>query len=415
MKKTYTFWTAFIFMVGCLTLGTQMIPAARAAEPIIFGGVIDHTGPTNTIGPFVSGGVNDYVKLINKKGGIDGHPIKIYERDHKYKVPLAVEAYEEYKQKGMLGFLSYGTPITYGLTPKYMADKIPGFTPGFGRADATDGRVWPYVFPIAATYWSQAGASVKFVLDQWKKEGKSGKPKIAYLYFDNPAGREPLPIFEKIQKVEGFQFKTWAIPSPGIEQGAQVLDIAKRYKADWVITHIFGRGPSVSIKEFKRIGFPLDRVISFVWGAAESDAIAAGWKTAQGYYGIQFAGVGADFPVNKEIIKMYGGKKPKAMDISVYYNRGILWVGIPIEGARLALQKFGYPLTGEKLRKGIEMIKDFTMGGLLPPLNITPADHEGGGWVKVYQVKGEKFVPVTDWFHGYRDLVQKAVAESAKK
>lgn len=412
MKKVSVLWIALLFSAFCVGAG---LSTARAAEPIIIGGVIDQTGATNTIGPFVSAGANDYVKLINSKGGIDGHPIKFYERDHKYKVPLAVEAYEEFKAKGITAFLSYGTPITYALTPKYMADKIPGLTPGFGRADATDGRVWPYVFPIAATYWSQAGAAVKFVLDQWRKEGNKGMPKIAYLYYDNPAGREPLPIFKRIQAKEGFKFRTWAIPPPGVEMGAQVLDIAKRYKADWVITHIFGKGPSVSIKEFRRVGFPINRMISFVWGDAESDAIAAGWKNAQGYYGIQFAGVGTDFPINKEIIKMYGGKKPKAMDISVYYNRGILWIGVPIEGARLALEKLGPPLTGEKVKMGMEMIARFTMGGLLPPLNITPEDHEGGGWVKVYQVKGKKFVPVTDWFHGYRDIVQQVVAESSRK
>lgn len=415
MKKRFTLWTAFLFLGLYLVLGGILTASTQATEPIVIGGVIDITGPTNTIGPYVSAGVNDYIKLINSKGGVDGHMIKFYERDHKYKVPLAVEAYEEFKAKGITAFLSYGTPVAYGLTPRYMKDKIPGLTPGFGRADATDGRVWPYVFPIAASYWSQAGAAVKFVLDQWKKEGKPGKPKIAYMYYDNPAGAEPLPILKKIQEREGFKMRTFAIPPPAIEQGAAVLDITTRFKADWVISHFFGRGPSVAVKELKRAGFPINRLISFVWGHSESDAIAAGWKTAEGYYGIQFAGVGTDFPVHKEIIKMYGGKRPKAMDISVYYNRGILWIGIPIEGARLALKKFGPPLTGEKMRKGLEMIKDFTMGGLLPPLNIVPEDHEGGGWVKIYQIKGGKMVAVTDWFHGYRDIVQAEVAKSGKK
>ena len=38
--------------------------------------------------------------------------------------------------------------------------------------------------------------------------------------------------------------------------GAQVLDIAQRYRADFVIAHLFGGAPAVSIKEFKRIGYP---------------------------------------------------------------------------------------------------------------------------------------------------------------
>ena len=29
---------------------------------------------------------------------------------------------------------------------------------GYGRTDAADGRVFPYVFPLITTYWSQATA-----------------------------------------------------------------------------------------------------------------------------------------------------------------------------------------------------------------------------------------------------------------
>ena len=59
--------------------------------------------------------------------------------------------------------------------------------------------------------------------------------------------------------------------------------------------------------------------------------------------------------------------------------------------------------TGEDVKKGFEQIKDFTLGGLVPPLKVTPADHEGGGWVQIFQVKGGKFVKETEWFQAYRD------------
>ena len=49
------------------------------------------------------------------------------------------------------------------------------------------------------------------------------------------------------------------MPPPGVEMGAQVLDITQRYQPDFVISHLFGRSPSVAIKELKRVGFPLSR------------------------------------------------------------------------------------------------------------------------------------------------------------
>jgi branched-chain amino acid transport system substrate-binding protein len=62
-------------------------------------------------------------------------------------------------------------------------------------------------------------------------------------------------------------------------------------------------------------------------------------------------------------------------------------------------------VTGEKVKKGYELMKNFDLQGFLPPLTITPNDHEGGGWVRLYQVKGKEWVPATDWFRGYRDIV----------
>ena len=63
----------------------------------------------------------------------------------------------------------------------------------------------------------------------------------------------------------------------------------------------------------------------------------------------------------------------------------------------------------------MEAVKGLTLGGLLPPLEVTPADHEGGGWVQIWQVKGGKLVKTKDWFQGYRPVIQKHIAADASK
>jgi branched-chain amino acid transport system substrate-binding protein len=407
-----------LMMAACMALAT--LATAATKEPIVLGGECDRTGPTQLVGVNLCHGVLDYVKLVNKKGGVAGRPIKYLEIEHGYEVPRAVEAYETMKGQGAVVMLDYGTPIVYALTPRHMADSIPGITPGFGRADSADGKRFPYIFPLAASYWSQGAAAVKFALDDWKKAGKQPKDlKLAYVFYDNPAGREPIPTLERLAKQESFQLRTFAVPPPGLEMSAAALDIARRYRADWVIAHLFGRSPSVSIKEFNKVGYPLDRVISLVWGAGEVDIDAAGWDIAQGYLGMQYAGVGQDFPVIQEIKKMYqeeGQAPPEPLQkASVYYNRGVFNVALMVEAVRLALEKFGEPVTGEKVKQGFESIKDFTLGGIVPPMAVTEEDHEGGGWVRIYQVKDKKWVPVTDWFTGYREVVWELVKEAAAK
>ena len=71
--------------------------------------------------------------------------------------------------------------------------------------------------------------------------------------------------------------------------------------------------------------------------------------------------------------------------------------------------------TGVDTKAGFEKISNFTLGGLVPPLKITPTDHEGGGLVQIWQVKGGKFEKVTDWFSAYPDVIAKHTKEAAAK
>ena len=47
---------------------------------------------------------------------------------------------------------------------------------------------------------------------------------------------------------------------------------------------------------------------------------------------------------------------------------------------------------------------------MVPPLTVTREDHEGGGWVQVWTVKGGKLVKDGDWFQAYRDVIKKHLA-----
>jgi len=395
-----------------------MPAASQSKNEIVIGVQCDRTGATQIVGTILCPGFHDYIALINPKGGIDGHKINALEVDHEYKVPPAVESYERFKKEGAVSIAVYGTPQIYALAAKLTEDRIPGTSPGFGSAAAADGTRYPYIFPIAATYWSQGAAAVDFVKKQFNGNLK-GK-KIAYIFYDNPAGREPIQVLEDLASKEGFQLKEFAVPPPGVEMGAQVLDIAQRYHADFVIAHLFGGAPAVSIKEFKRVGYPLRKVVSFVWGSAEANIDAAGgFAVAEGYYTMQFAGVGTDYPVLNEIREMYkkqGKPAPKEMASTVFYNRGVLVAALHVEAIRNALK--AHPdgkITGADVKAGFEKINNFTLEGLVPPLKVTATDHEGGGLVQIWQVKGGKFVKVTDWFSAYPDVVAKHIKEAGTK
>ena len=384
-------------------------PMAQEKE-LVFGLQCDRTGATQTVGLFLCPGYHDYISLLNSKGGVEGYKIRVIEIDNEYKVPPAMEAHERFKKEGAVLHSLYGTPQTAALTKKLEEDKMLGTSPGFGSAAAADGKRFPYLFPLAASYWSQAAAAIDFAKKQLGGSLK-GK-KIAYLYFDNPAGKEPLEVLADLSKLEGFEMRTFAVPSPGVEMGAQVLDITARFKPDFVVTHLFGRSPSVSVKELKGKGYPLSKVVSLVWGASEADIKAAGgFAAAEGYHTLQFAGVGTDFQVIKDINAMYkaqGKDPPSQQETSVFYNRGVMIAALHVEAARNAIKaKGGAKPNTVDVKNGMESIKGFTLGGMVPPMQLTPEDHEGGGWVQVWTVKGGKLVKNGDWFRSYRDVINK--------
>jgi branched-chain amino acid transport system substrate-binding protein len=416
MKRYLAIATALILAAGSLLTGAPS--SAQSKGEVVIGMQCDRTGATQVVGTVYCPGSHDYIALVNSKGGVEGRTIKAIEIDHEYKVPPGVEAYERHKKEGAVTMMIYGTPHIYALAAKLTEDRIPGTSPGFGSAAAADGQRYPYIFPVAATYWSQGAAAADFAKKQLGGSLK-GK-KIAYIFYDNPAGREPIDLLADIAEKEGFQLRTFAVPPPGVEMGAQVLDIAQRFRADFVIAHLFGGAPQVSIKEFKRVGYPLRKVVSFVWGAAEANIEGAGgFGVAEGYYAMQFAGVGGDYPVLNEIRAMYkkqGKEPPKEMASTVYYNRGVVHAALHVEAIRNALKaKPDGKITGADVKAGFEKISNFTLGGLVPPLKITPTDHEGGGLVQIWQVKGGKFEKATDWFAAYQDIVGKHIKEHGAK
>lgn len=390
--------------------------SAMGQKEIVLGLQCDRTGAAQVVGVNLCPGYHDYVALVNASGGVEGRKLKVIEIDHEYKVTLAVESYERHKKEGAVIIGLLGTPQTQALMQRLNEDRMPATAPGFGPALAADGAKHPYVFPIAATFWSQAAGAVHFIKQQLNGSyGSLMGRKIAYLFFDNPAGREPLPVLEDLARLEGFQLKGFAVPPPGVEMGAQVLDIAQRFRPDFVISNLFGRSPSVSIKALKRAGYPLSRVISLGWGASEADIEAAGgWGIAEGYYGTQFHGVG-EYPVRKGIADMYrsqGKAPPTEMAATVFYNRGIMAAAVSVEAIRHALKaKKGGDITPADVKLGMEKVKGFTLDGLVPPLEITPTDHEGGGWVQVFQARGGKWVKATDWLRAYPEVIRKHMAK----
>jgi len=148
-------------------------------------------------GTGIFGGYIDYLNLVNTRdGGINGVKLSWEECETEYNNARGVECYERLKKShgGASLVMPLSTGITYSLIEKATADKIPVISIGYGRTDATDGTVFPYVFPLLTNYWSQNTAKIKFIGMKVGGMDKLKGKKIGNLYHDSAYGKESIPV-----------------------------------------------------------------------------------------------------------------------------------------------------------------------------------------------------------------------------
>ena len=86
---------AIATMIACAAAATTIVavgPAMSEQREIVIGIECDRTGPTQIVGVNMCPGYQDYINLVNSRGGVEGYKIKGDEIDIEYKVPPAVEA-----------------------------------------------------------------------------------------------------------------------------------------------------------------------------------------------------------------------------------------------------------------------------------------------------------------------------------
>jgi len=396
-------------------IGTAPALAADK-EPIIFTTAMDFTTVYTFLTDEYSEGQRDYITWINENGGIDGHPIELSISDTGNEPQRGIEAYNRAKDDGavLVDFLS--TPVARAMVNRVNEDKIPMITVLHGRGDASDGEVFPYVFPIMATYWAQAAVLVDYINEN--EGGMKGK-KLAHVYIDSPFGKEPIPVLEKLAEKLDFELKTFPYASPGNEQSSTWSEV-RRFKPDHVIIWGAGGGQAVSVKDAIRNGLKPEQVYSVVW-LAEADMDSVGTDVAKGVRKFQVAASGTDSEMLQEMMRTVidagKGAGDKKNVGRTYYNIGVGSMAIAAEAARLAMEEYGAPLTGEKLAKGFEKIEDFDAKGLMAPVTITNKDHQGGGLGRVVEWDGEKWAPLGDgeWHAAFEDIVWDEIYSESEK
>jgi len=426
MRLQHQWWHGLVAAVlGGLVGATAVAAAGAQFLPVL--GVREGANRFFQI-PLANGFI-DYVTLLNERdGGIHGVPLVWEECETVYDVPRGVACYERLKGKGPTGAAAMqlaNTSLLYALVERATHDQIPLLATGFGRSDAAEGRVFPYVFPAPSTYWSQNTAKIRFMGQRAGGMAQLQGRKIVHVYADNDFGRETLPILDHQATHYGFTVQHLAVPLPGLDQKATWLRVQVA-QPDWVILRSQGVMTTTALKEAAQVGVPRDKIVGPHPACAEQDLLAAG-EAAIGFICATWWGMGTHFPLLQEIRQyVYArgkGAGPEEDVGTTPWIRGMLRGLLTAEALRTAMRHFGnQPLTGAQVQWGLEhlaltpaYLKELGAEGLLPPLTLSCRDHEGGGGVKFQQWDGKQWSVLTDWIATDQALVRPLVEASAAK
>jgi branched-chain amino acid transport system substrate-binding protein len=425
---------------------TQLLPSLRrklalsAALAVTLSGAatLAHADEQNfplqsyRVGPYAAGGTGffggfiDYLNLVNiRDGGVNGVKLTWEEGETQYEVERGVEVYERLKNtRGIAAWNPLSVGIAYAMIDRITQDKVPLITINHGRTDSTDGRVFPYVFPLLLNPYSETSAIINYIGTKVSGLDKLKGKKIVVLYHGSPYGKETIPIYELLAKKYGFEVQQIEVPHPGNEQQSQWLTI-RRAKPDYVVLRGWGVMNPVALKTAQKVGFPADHIVGNVWSNSEEDVIPAG-DAAKGYVAITTQASGAQYPVLQEIVKtVYGAGKGNLAEQkrigSVYHNLGIVNGILNVEAVRIAQEKFGHrTLTGDEVRWGFEhlqldpkRVEELGAKDLFHSIHVTWDNHEGDGYVTFQQWDGRKWNVVSDWIAPDWKLLRPIIEKSA--
>jgi branched-chain amino acid transport system substrate-binding protein len=417
------------YRVGRTGTGWRRLPLALLAAAALFGlsrldpataqtpdaqfipRLVVRTGPHAASDIPVADGYADYLDLLNNRdGGINGVQIAYEECETGDDRAKAVACYERLKHRGTTGaplFDSPSTDITEALIAHASADKIPLVAMSDGPADAGDGAVFPYVFPIPTTAWSEADAIVQYIADREGGYAQLKDMRIGLLYLDAAGGTAPIPVLKKLAARYGFELELYPVKPPGLQQADIWLRIYEQ-NPTWMLMWGSGVMNAAAIKAAEKVSFALEHLIANSRSGDTADMKSDG-NTAANFKATSLHGIGAAYPVIRDIfLYVYdqgGGHAERGKVGQVLYDQGVVNAIYDTEAIRTAQARFGRkPLTGPQVQWGFEhlnltpaRIRELGAEGLAGPVHLSCADHEGGGMVRIRQWDGAHWHFVSDW------------------
>lgn len=388
-------WAFVAFLVTCLGFlyASSAFPEGRGVtkDTIRVGMILVKTGPVAALGLPEGWGVQDTFNEINASGGINGRKINFIWEDDQFKTPMAISAFNKliFRDKVLSIVTGGGTPQTialFDLIDKHKVVNIPN-----ALADEMYMPHRPYVFLLGATYETQ----IQLMFDYIMNDLKAKNPRIAVVYAETEFGKKGLEAARKRAAQYGVKLVSELVLNIGsVDASAEVLSL-KKDNVEYVVTCNLVPPIITFLKTAEKYDY-WPTTFGINWSC--DDMVVKACKTAaKNYIGVNCIGGWEDNTAGMKRVRELAKKNDRnpAKMLTSLYTMGVAVGTVYAEGMKRA----GKDLTPESFKKGLETLKDFDTGGIVPPVTYTATSHAPTKVSRLYRADPAKgvMVPITDW------------------
>ena len=391
MKKSFTSLFAIFFIL-------ILFGPVYSQPPLKVGALVPFAGRWGDSGRECAKGLLDAGKWLNQRGGIFGRKLEILLIEDTGQTAETMAAYRKLNEADhiLLLFL-YSTETTLALQPHIHFDRIPALV-SFLPSELANPSKSPFVFTVTPTILDTARIAMNFVSD--KPGMKSRKPRIVFVGVQTSLDRRFLDETKHYAKGLGIDIgpDVWisdSLPygeSASGEKSTQGLSSAFStiisYEPDFAYLSLNSRESLHVLEEAKRIGLKTKWI-------GDRRAFDETLSPFDGSLGVQpVAPYGEDVPGMLVIKEAHQRWHPyDSHTLSYVEGWATSQVIAEVLGRSLPEERF----SREKVRGSLESLKDFVLGGLLPPITITATDHRPSVESRIFTIREGKISRYTSF------------------
>lgn len=387
---------ALPLLSGCAP-AEEVTPAVEKPEKFIFRVMYDITGPYGAVMATVSLGIHDALDYINEEGGINGVPVEVETFDTTNERAVAMGKYMEWREAKPPFIFPGQVADCEMLIERANEDKIMLFS-----SLASDRVLWPpqYYFCPFLDAADEAGYTMDYISEEWRKSGQSRKCRLAILNPDYPLGHAyASPALMDYIKAKGnievvdVEFCDFRATDVSTE-----LTRISAYDPDWIFSaNLYGLF-SVTLKGAHALGM-LDKVrfATANWNMEPLQTRLCGKEIVEGIVGtcplLQWTD---DEPGMRIIREGFARNNRTEEDRGYFYWFAWISTAGMLGIVEQVVNKYGWDgLTGSHLLEAVETIDRINPWGIQE--FVLSGKKHSCKQARMYQFKNGEVVAIGDW------------------